>query len=217
MAGGYVVPPDGQLGELLQKLAEHARRIKELEAPTGTQTAQALQQLTDLVDGLLDQTNVTATNDVTAGNDVNAGADVNVTGYVFTPAGYAYDITYTRRGAWLGNDGRLGYASSSREKKANIRDAKIDPEAVLRIVPRLFNYKAELEKRAEDSNYKVATEFGAIAEELHELGLWQVVIYDQGKPIGIHYEMVGLLAVAAAEHVNARVDALSARLDAAGL
>jgi hypothetical protein len=211
MAGGYVVPPDGQLGELLQKIGEHARRIKELEAPTGTQTAQALQQLTDLVNGLLDQENVTATNDVTA------GADVNVGGYLYTPAGYAYDITYTRRGAWLGNDGRLGYASSSREKKANIRDAKIDPEAVLQIVPRLFNYKAELEKRAENPNYKVATEFGAIAEELHELGLWQVVIYDQGKPIGIHYEMLGLLAIAAAEHVNARVDELSARLDAAGL
>ena len=216
MAGGYVVPPDGPLGDLIQAITDVKRRIRELEAPTGTQTAEALQQIQDILAGLLNPSSITTTGSVTAGTTVNAGTNVNVGGYVYTPAGYGYDITYTRRSAWLGNDGRLGYASSSREKKTNIRDAKIDPKAVLAIVPRLFKYRAEVAKNRKDPDYEAATEFGAIAEELHDLGLTEVVFYEDGKPAGIHYDLLGLLAIVAAQSVNTRVDALEKRLEAAG-
>lgn len=249
MAGGYDPPPVGDFAVLRAGLADVRRRLDELERPTGTQTAEALRTLTELVEGLLAQTSLVVTNTITAGGNITTTG-----GYIFTPLGYAYDITYTRRGAWLGDDGRLGYASSSASKKANIRDANIDPEAVLAIAPRLFNYRAELAKQAENPDYHVATEFGAIAEELHELGLWQVVIYewdvvqaveqvvdDEGnlvldddgvpvtrpvgepkrvgepRPVGIHYEMLGLLAIEAAKHVSDRVKALEVRLAAAGL
>lgn len=255
MAGGYETPPVGDFAVLRAGLKEVQRRLDVLERPTGTQTAEALRTLTELVEGLLEQTSLAVTNNITAGGTITAGGSITTTGgYIFTPLGYAFDITYTRRGAWLGNDGRLGYASSSAEKKANIRDAEIDPEAVLAIAPRLFNYRAELAKQAEDPSYHVATEFGAIAEELHELGLWQVVIYEwdvlqrmepvlddagsvavdgQGdpvlqpvgeaervgepRPVGIHYEMLGLLAIEAAKHVHDRLNAVEGRLAAAGL
>lgn len=246
---GFTLPPVDGLDQLRQQLRELQRQVSELQRPTGTQTAEALQQLRDLVNGLLTQVN-----GIFSGYVQAAGSISSTGGYVFTPLGYAYDITYTRRGAWLGNDGRLGYASSSAAKKANIRDAAIDPEAVLAIAPRLFNYRAELAKQAENPDYHVATEFGAIAEELHELGLWQVVIYEwdvrqaveqavdengvalvddagepvtrpvgepqrigEPRPVGIHYEMLGLLAIAAAKHLQSRLLDVEARLAAAGL
>lgn len=262
MAGGYEPPPVGEFAVLRAGLKEVARRLDVLERPTGTQTAEALRTLTELVEGLLEQTSLAVTNTITAGGSISAGGSITTTGgsitttggYIFTPLGYSYDITYTRRGAWLGNDGRLGYASSSAAKKANIRDAEIDPEAVLAIAPRLFNYRAELAKQAEDPSYHVATEFGAIAEELHELGLWQVVIYEwdvhqrveavlgddgapvvdelgepvmqavgepervgEPRPVGIHYEMLGLLAIEAAKHLQGRLLDVETRLAAAGL
>jgi len=82
----------------------------------------------------------------------------------------------------------------------------------------MFNYRAEIEKRDDDPEYVVADEFGAIAEDLHDLGLGVVVDYDEaGEPRGINYQMVALLAIEAAKHVNKKVAALEDRLKAAGL
>lgn len=49
MAGGYVVPPDGPLGELTQAIGELRRQVKELERPTGTQTAETVKYLASLI------------------------------------------------------------------------------------------------------------------------------------------------------------------------
>lgn len=214
MAGGYVNLPNDPFEELRRQLDDARRRLAELERPTGSQIYDTLATLTDLVNNLATEiANVASSGAVWMGG-VSAGA-ANVTttsGYIVTPAGYALDITYTRRAAWLGNDGRLGWASSSREHKTNIRNAKLDPTAILKIVPRLFNYRAEVEKHKDDPDYKVATEFGAIAEELHDLGLWQVVVYEDDKPVGIHYDLLGLLAIQAAEYVWGQHQALEARV-----
>lgn len=47
MAGGYLVPPDGDLGVLIQKLSAMDARLKELERPTGSQTQTTLIALSD--------------------------------------------------------------------------------------------------------------------------------------------------------------------------
>lgn len=214
MAGGYVNLADDPFEELKRQLDDAKRRLAELERPTGSQIYDTLATLTDLVNNLADEiANVASSGAVWMGGVSAGSANITTTsGYIVTPAGYALDITYTRRAAWLGNDGRLGWASSSREHKTNIRNAKLDPTAILKIVPRLFNYRAEVEKHKDDPDYKVATEFGAIAEELHDLGLWQVVVYEDGKPVGIHYDLLGLLAIHAAEYVWAQHLALEARV-----
>jgi len=212
MGNGYPIIQPDELSQFKASLEGVARRLRELERPTGSQLNDTVQQLQDLVDGLIAQTNVNVSGNVTAGGNVTA-----TSGYFFTPAGYAFDITYTRRASWLGNDGRVGWASSSAEAKTNIRDADIDPLKILEIAARSFNYRAEIAKRDDpeneqyDPDYHVALEFGAIAEELDALGLWQVVIYeDHQKPVGIHYELLGLLAIQAIRHVWTQQQKLSA-------
>jgi len=251
---GYNSPPGDGLDQLIELIRECVRRLNELERPSGSQVAESLKKINDILAGLLNPSSITTTGSITAGTTMAASGNISTSGYFLTPAGYGFDITYTRRGAWLGNDGLLGWASSSATKKAKIRDANIDPLAVLSIAPRLFNYRAEVQKKKDDPDYHVATEFGAIAEELHELGLWQVVMYEwdvrqalepvldgeglpvvdpvsgepvtvlvgqperigEPRPVGIHYELLGLLAIEAAKHLQQRLDGLESRLDAAG-
>lgn len=226
------LPAEGA-GEVAAAFRRQDRRLGLLEMPTGEQLAQALAKVLQLIadlpglvatavtaflSGGFTTGSMTATGNVAASGNVSAGGNVSASGYVFTPAGYAYNITYTRTSAWLGNDGRIGYASSSRKQKTNIRRAKLDPEAILRMQPVMFQYRAEIAKRDEDPEYIVAEEFGAIAEDLHDLGLGVVVDYDEdGEPRGINYQMVALLAIEAAKYVNQKVAALEARLDAVGL
>ena len=47
MAGGYSVPPTGDLGVLVQRLEDTERRLRELEMPTGSQVAEAVANLAD--------------------------------------------------------------------------------------------------------------------------------------------------------------------------
>lgn len=242
---GYTLPPTDALDALIRRLIEAERRIAELERPTGTQTAGALKKLQDLVAGLLTQVNGVFSGYIQAGGNANIGGDINLTGYLFTAAGYGYDITYTRRAAWLGSDGRLGWASSSIDGKVLLNTLR-QPDAlkILDLMPHYYQRKLELAKADANSDhfistdYHVATEWGGLAEEFHAAGLWQVVIYEwdveyelvdvldddgqpilnddgfhlkqrvgQGKrlgeprPVGLHYELMGLLAIWAARHV----------------
>lgn len=214
MVAGYQRPQLDDLDGLKHQLEGILQRLRELEAADGMQNYNALVELRNQVENLAAEIANVSSSGATWYGPVSSGSGsiTTTSGYVFTPAGYAYDITYTRRAAWLGNDGRLGWASSSREHKTKIRDAKLDPLAILAVAPRLFNYKAEVEKHKDDPEYKVATEFGAIAEELHDLGLWQVVIYEYGKPVGLHYDLIGLLALEAAKYVWAQHQSLEARV-----
>lgn len=216
MGNGYSLPERDALGQVVAALREGGRRLGEVETQRGSQLFDIVSDLRSVVDNLAATIAALSASGETWYGPVSSGSGsiTTTSGYFFTPAGYSYDITYTRRAAWLGNDGRLGWASSSREHKTKIRDAKLDPVAILSVVPRVFNYKAEVEKRSEDADYKVATEFGAIAEELHDLGLWQVVVYEDGKPVGIHYDLLGLLGIEAAKHVWAEQQQLGARVAA---
>jgi len=211
MGNGYATPPVGDFGQLMAVLKDTQRRLAQLEAPDGSQVADALKTLTDIVNGLATLVNGVFSGYVSAGTYITAAGDITSTGgYLVSPAGPGFDITTGRVAAWWRtSDGRLAFASSSREKKTNIVDADIDPTAVLAISIRAFNYKAEIAKRDDPKSpeyvgpkYHVALEVGGIAEELHDLGLWPVVIYkDHWKPIGIHYELLGLLAIKATQYV----------------
>ena len=55
----------------------------------------------------------------TIGGNLVVNGQHNVGGGLYAPNAYSTDITWTRRTAWWGNDGRAGYASSSTASSAS--------------------------------------------------------------------------------------------------
>jgi hypothetical protein len=239
MSGGYRTgQPPTDLAGLIAELDEIERRLNILEGPTGEQTYQTVAKLSALVTNIQAQldawvatrwTNseiVTQINSSLASHDAGSPTIGGVSlsgGYVFTPNGYNFDITYTRRSAWLGNDGRIGWASSSQDRKTSIRPANIDVDAVMSLEPKSFIYRAEIARRTalrinQGVDYTPARELGLMAQDVHAAGLKGFVIYDElGNPEGIEYGMltVALLAVVRSQRddiatLRTDVDALKA-------
>ncbi len=218
-----------ELGWLVDELDEISARLRTLEAPSGeslSSTVAKLQALVADIQAQLDAwvagrwTNAQITTQINNNIASTLAGNVSVGGIFYNVAAYNFDITYTRRTAWLGNDGRLGYASSSAKKKTSIQPADEDRLVrLLDIVPKSFLYRAEISRRTrlrinDGVDYVPAREIGLIAEELDAAGLHEFVIYDEeGEPEGIEYGMlvVALLAVDRAQRDEIR--ALAERVD----
>jgi hypothetical protein len=149
-----------------------------------------------------------------------------------------YNITGTRVAAWWQTaDGRAGTASSSQRYKTNIEPWTVDPERVLQVEPVFYQYReavwvAESQRAgaipfAYDPDAHAPLEVGFIAERLHELGLWEFVVYQRnptgallrtaaGEPIpdGIHYINWGIALQAVARWERDQRVALERRVDA---
>jgi hypothetical protein len=198
VSGGYVTYDQSEVGELRSQLRDIRDRLSELEAPTGSQTADTLATLKMLVEDLVDTVNSLAASGVTWAGPVSTGGNVdaaNVTGSGNVTGGSVFaqsvntNITATRVAVWgRTSDGFLGTATSSEKRKANITPLDIDPEAVLSIEPVYYQWIEQLEERERRANLPVdhpeyvedmhvSTEVGMIAERLHEAGLWQFVVY----------------------------------------
>jgi len=145
----------------------------------------------------VDASNVTAVN----------GRSTNT----FSNSAVSTVITAPRHAIWGRiSDGLLGNTSSSIATKTLARDLpeQPDPLKILEFSSKYYHYKDELAIRDDpknenyDPNLNVQLEWGPIAEELHELGLWQVVIYaDHVRPVGVHHSLFGQLAIEATKYV----------------
>lgn len=221
------IPSD--LGWLIDELDDISSRLRTLEAPSGEalgSTVSKLQALVANIQAQLDAWAAGRRSDAQTDTEIEnritnrLAGNVTVGGIFYNPAAYNFDITYTRRTAWLGNDGRLGYASSSAKKKTAIEPADEDRLArLLDIVPKSFIYREEVRRRTrlrinDGVDYVPPRELGLIAEELDTAGLHEFVIYDEnGEPEGIEYGMlvVALLAVDRAQ--RRELDEIRERLD----
>lgn len=219
--------PVDDLHRLAAELGELSRRLDLLEAPTGTSAYRTVAKLELLVNDIQAQLDAYMTTRYTNaqvdskdaavaaqigpaissafGGSPTVGGNLTVNGEMRVPNAYNTDITWTRRTGWWGNDGRAGYASSSRRKKTAIRPADEEAlAALLDVEPKAFRYRAEIARRTakrinEGADYVPAIELGLIAEELDEVGLGFFVYHDEdGQPEGIEYGMltVALLAIA---------------------
>lgn len=110
---------------------------------------------------------------------------------------YSKTISGTRTATWAQSDGQMGTASSSRRYKQDISPANLDVQAVLAVEVVHYHYINEVRKRDDPSfaeyagpDYKVATELGVIAEDLHARGLWEFVIYRRESRIEIRTRTV---------------------------
>jgi len=105
------------------------------------------------------------------------------------------------------NSGQVYRVGSSLRYKRDVADA--EPELldrVLDVVPRVFR---DADERLDDRLY-----FGAVAEELHDLGLGIFVDYDeQGRPDGIAYSRLGVALIPHVRAVRAENHALRSELE----
>lgn len=231
-------------------------------APTTVSASGAVSAASAAVSGGVTAATVAATGQV-------SGATGVFNGGLFSTDAYSFNMTGTRVTGWHQIDGHIGTASSSERFKTNIVDANLidKAEAILAIEIDYYNYKAEIAKRDDPSSpgyvgaeYQVHQELGAIAERLHEAGLWEFVVYERdtitetryrdvevivvgedgeertevvqepytvylgdtlrldgdGEPIpfGIHYDLLGIAGIAAAQYLHQLYKAQQQQIDA---
>ena len=225
------IPSD--LAWLIDTLDGYEERLRTLEAPSGealSSTVAKLQALVANIQAQLDAWTATRyTNATIDAKDAAVSAQINpaiaatlagnvgIGGALNVPNAYGTDITWTRRTAWWGNDGRAGYASSSRRKKTAIRAAdESQLLALLDVEPKTFRYRAEILRRTAlrinaGEDYVPPVELGLIAEELVEAGLGAFVFYgDDGQPDGIEYGMLTVALLAIARRQRDEIDEMRA-------
>lgn len=124
---------------------------------------------------------------------VNVGADLSVGGVSFLGETYMYGYLRYEGAPSSGvsnanlymnpTNNIIARMTSSRRYKENIRDWGADPEAVLALRPRTWQAITPMEGDDPEAWF-----VGFVAEEVHDLGLTELVQYDtEGRPDALHY------------------------------
>lgn len=242
MGNGYRVPeiePVDTLGKILKR---QSARISEGERPTGTQVFAALAKIKQLINdiGIYVDAYLASgftTGSMTASGSITVGGNANVTGTVTGTAGItsvgAYNLNVVglpgsgRVAAWIHSSGAFGQTVSSERYKTGIEPVPYTAEQFLAVAPVVFEYIAQRAIRDDPENpyynpdYVVPLEVGVIAERLIDAGLDLYVAWeDEARtiPQGVHYaEFAAHAALVIGRAQQEQLDALTARLDAAGL
>jgi hypothetical protein len=105
----------------------------------------------------------------------------------------------------ISSAGLYGTTASTRRKKHEIQSYKIDSNALLNLDVKTFKYKPEID--AEQS-----VQYGFIAEEAQELGLDELIQYDEtGVPDYFAYEKLPIFLLQLAQEQEARIQALEGK------
>lgn len=178
---GYNTPIDYDTGWIRAEIDRIWRVVNELAAPTSGQIHDQLAKLTTLVNDL-----ATAIENVSASGATWKGP-VDTTGTVKADGGMNSVDVYNRLVTGSGSFrtvsanvlGQLGQTVSSQRYKQDIETAAIPRETLRQLRVVFFRYLAAPPFSAEDQPLLL----GLIAEEVHELGLtWLVVYNDDGEP-----------------------------------
>jgi len=227
------IPSD--LGKLIDDLNDIKKRLSILEAPSGealSSTVAKLQALVTDIQAQLDAwvasrwTNAQITSQINAeisstlAGSVTVGGNLLVNGTFRAPDAVGFNITGTRRTAWLEDaTGRLGYATSTIREKASIRVAdEARLATLLDVVPKTFIYREEIRRRTrlrinDGIDYMPARELGLMAEDLDAAGFHEFVIYDDhGTPEGVEYSMLAVALLAIGRTQRAEIDEIRAHL-----
>jgi hypothetical protein len=215
-----------ELGWLIDELDGFSERLRTLEAPSGESLSSTVAKLQALIANIQAQLdawvltrydNATVDARIATAISTTLAGNVSIGGALLVPNAYNTDITWTRRTGWWGNDGRAGYASSSRRKKTAIKPAdEAGLLALLDVEPKTFRYRAEILRRTSlrinaGEDYVPAVELGLIAEELEEAGLGFFVYHDEaGTPEGIEYGMLTVALLAIARRQRDEIDEMRA-------
>jgi hypothetical protein len=170
-----------------------------------------------VLDGGLGSTSITGSNGISLGG---SGAGISLMDSIITALTAVNDVTIhgsstnpfvidniqsggATGNMFIGSLGTVAKITSSRRYKKQIRDLNkvFDPRDVLNMRPVAFRTKGgnrHVDPGDDAAGIGERDHVGFIAEEVHELGLTQFVLYDeQGRPDGVIYDriVVALLAV----------------------
>ena len=107
------------------------------------------------------------------------------------------------------NNGLMARMTSSRRYKRNITDWSADPEAVLALQPRTWQASNPLEGDDPEAWF-----VGFVAEEVHDLGLTELVQYDEdGEPDALHYATFSVAQQAVLQKHEEEIADLLARVE----
>lgn len=128
-----------------------------------------------------------------------------------TSTAYNRNAGASRYAMWMDSSLNIGRSVSSRRYKDEIESHEVDVEAVLKLQPVTYHYKAD---------EPGVREFGLIAEDVHEAGLPEVVTHFNGQIDGIRYDLLGVALLAVVKDLDNRVKtqdqtiaALTARIE----
>lgn len=216
---GYPSAPGDEWDRLLELVRDIVRRLSELERPDGNQTAEALQQIRDILDGIVGATNISVPGYVSAGTTVNAGGNVNAGGTLVSTYARTHSVVTSYVAAYIDGSGNFLATPSTRRMKRDIITATWTAEQRARI--RVVYYRlrsAFILADMQGDGVEAETLVGVIGEELIEAGFPEFVVLDaKGRVFTVRYELLALIALDGLQQAEARIDQLEARLDAAGL
>lgn len=238
MAGTYQTPTTDQ-----DAIRDAFRQVKtmldEVARMDAGQLRNDVARLQGLIDGLINQVNGIFTGYVqAAGNITSTAGRGYFAGQLWSPGSAATDLSVLaglRQTTWQiysgANNGLLGYSPSSFRSKTHWRKAEFTAAQFLACFPYVYEYRGQVAIRDDkrhpsyDPNYIVPLEIGYLAELLIKHGLGIFVVMKDGHPIGIDYASfaaVGMTVIGRelamhARGQQARIEALEARIEAAGL
>lgn len=239
---GSPVPQSESFGKQNEEKERSRREVRDALRIDGSQFVRLYEKMQALIAGITDTVTavVNSITYTTAGVDaaISASAstkvskagdtmsgDLQVNGQLRDPDAATFNITGTRLTVWVETaTGRFGNTASSRKYKQGEQSTDVDPEAILSVDPRKFQYIAEVRKRDDPKfedyvgpDYEVADEYGLMAEDLHDAGLAPWVIYkDEGgvpQPESVDYVMWVVALQIAARKLAADRDAMRKELD----
>lgn len=133
-----------------------------------------------------------------------AGVDGNfrASGFVDFPSVYGNSLSGSWRNLYIKSNGELGWVSSSRRVKKNIKRWTPDRQAILAMELVQFQYKVAIDPDG-------AVQHGLIAEQLDELGLeWLVDYGESGTPEGVRYDLIALAVLSVVQEHDAEIAAI---------
>lgn len=122
-----------------------------------------------------------------------------------TSGAYSRQAGSSRYAMWMDGSRLIGRATSSRRYKDAVAPWDVDTDALLTVEPKTFHRKVDAEG---------VMDFGAIAEEIHDAGLHELVDYDEhGRPDAIREHHLPWALLALARRQATELEELRARLD----
>ncbi len=149
---------------------------------------------------------VSAAAAISAGGNLSGG-DANLSGYLFSPAGRAFQVVTSFASAWFDGTGKLGINTSTVRDKQDFEPAETDDlvEALLHLALIRFRRTELVEQMGDEAPY----ELGTIAEYMASTPLREWVFADvEGAVQGIEWAHLVIPLIATVQSLDARLKRL---------